>query len=81
MSDARGAVIEIVEKRRGPIGDSLGESTILPNEIRINGQSLLSPENAPVVVHEIALSERDLVQVTLTLIARRVEIKVEAGDE
>ena len=81
MQNARGAVIEIIEHRREPIGDSLDESVIVPNDIRINGQSLLSPAGSPVIVHEIALEDRELVQVTLTLIARRIEVKAEASGE
>ena len=81
MSEARGAVIEIVERRKGPIGNSAGESVIMPNDIRINGQSLLCPADQPVIVHGITIGDGELVRVTLTLFARRVEIKAEAGDE
>jgi len=78
MSEARGAVIEIVERRKGPIGDSAGESMIVPNDVRINGQSLLCPADHPIIVHGITINDGDLVRVTLTLFARRVEIKAEA---
>lgn len=66
------AYIEIVEKYRGnePIA-------LVPNEVRINGQPLCVSAEHPIKVHEIALAGEDLVVVTLTLIARRVEIKAE----
>ncbi|MFF0736891.1 hypothetical protein ACFYVK_35420 [Streptomyces chartreusis] len=72
------AVIEIVEKGRATDG-TLGGSVILPNDIRINGQSLAAPADRPIVVHEISTEPDDLVCVTLTLIARRVTIAAE-GD-
>src|SRR5690606_12524920 len=80
MSEARGAVIEIVERRKGPIGDSSGESMIVPDDVRINAQSLLCPADHPVIVHGITINGGELVRVTLTLFARRVEIKAEAGE-
>jgi hypothetical protein len=72
------AVIEIVEKGRAT-DDTSGGSVILPNDIRINGQSLLAPADCPIVVHEIKTEPDELVNVTLTLFARRVVIAAE-GD-
>lgn len=80
MNDASGAVIEIIERRKAPIGDSPAETLIAPNEVRINGQKLLCPREHPVQVHDITINGDELVQVTLTLFARRVEIGVEATD-
>lgn len=65
-----GAVIEIIEKREG----TNKHGTIHPNEIRINGKPVLTPRDHPVVVHEISMDGGDLVQVTLTLFAKRVTI-------
>jgi len=75
---ARGAVIEIIERGRAT-NDTRGGSLIVPNDIRINGQSLLSPQECPVKVHEIELDDSSLVCVTLTLLARRIVIAAE-GD-
>ncbi|MEU3452183.1 hypothetical protein ABZ671_00870 [Micromonospora sp. NPDC006766] len=77
-----GAVIEIIERRTEPSNpDHAAADTIVPNEIRLNGQALLTPTGHPVTVHEIALRERDLVLVTLTLFAKRVVIGVEEPQE
>lgn len=70
-----GAVIEIMEKCRS--GES--QSVIIPNEIRINGTPVAAPADHPVVVHEISMNGGDLVQVTLTLFAKRVTIGAEQG--
>jgi hypothetical protein len=75
---ARGAVIEIVERGRAT-DETTGGSLIVPNDIRINGQSLLSPRECPVKVHEVEFDDSSLVCVTLTLIARRIVIAAE-GD-
>lgn len=74
MIDARPAVIEIVERRKKPSRDSLGASCIVPTDVRINGQSVACSSSEPITVHEIAVSENDLVKVTLTLLAKRVFI-------
>jgi hypothetical protein len=76
-----GAVIEIVEKRRRPLGDSVGDDCIVPNEIRINGQALLSSDSHPVQVHNIELGVDDLVLVTLTLVAKRIMVGAEGPEE
>ncbi|MGX1254198.1 hypothetical protein RKD48_006709 [Streptomyces ambofaciens] len=73
---ARGAVIEIVERGRAT-DDTTGGSVIVPNEIRINGQALLSSAEHPIKVHDIEIEDRNVVYVTLTLLARRVTIAAE----
>lgn len=77
MTDARGAVIEIVERRKDPDDGSVGASIIVPDEVRINGQALLASADHPIKVHEIEIKDRDCVLVTLTLFARRVTIAAE----
>lgn len=71
---AKGALIEIVE-RSTRASNEVG--IIIPNEVRINGQPLLTSAEEPVEVHGIALSPGDPVKVTLTLFARRVVISEE----
>lgn len=78
MDRTLGAVIEIIERRktaRDP--DSIGDDIIVPNDIRINGQSLLCSADDPVIVHEVTTNSEQPVKVTLTLFARRVLIDVE----
>jgi hypothetical protein len=75
----RGGVIEIIEKGRATSDATIGESIITPNDVRINGQSLLASADDPVVVHEVSTTGDELVRVTLTLFARRVTIAAE-GD-
>lgn len=79
MSDQepRGAIIEIIEKGRATSDASPGESVIVPNDVRINGQSLLASADDPVIVHEITSRADGVVRVTLTLFARRVSIRAE----
>ncbi|MEU8334796.1 hypothetical protein [Micromonospora tulbaghiae] len=73
-----GAVIEIVERRAVPSNpDHSYADIIVPNEIRINGQRLLMPADAPVRVHEVEFRERDAVLVTLTVFAKRVVFAAE----
>jgi hypothetical protein len=73
----RGAVIEIVEKGRVTSDATIGDSVIVPNDIRINGQSLLASADDPVILHEVSTRADELVRVTLTLLARRVSIRAE----
>ena len=75
----RGAVIEIIEKGRATSDATIGDSIITPNDIRINGQSLLASADDPVIVHQISTAGDELVRVTLTLFARRVIIAAD-GD-
>ncbi|WP_143645437.1 hypothetical protein [Streptomyces swartbergensis] len=72
------AVIEIVERGRATTETASG-SVIIPNDVRINGQSLLVPRDSPVIVHEIKTDPDEVLTVTLTLFARRVTIAAE-GD-
>jgi hypothetical protein len=76
---ARGAVIEIVEKRPEGDYDSLGGDIIVPTEIRINGQALAASADHPVRVHEVSIKGGDAVLVTLTLFAKRVTFDHETG--
>ena len=80
--DARpvGAVIEVIERRREPAPDVEGADLIVPTEIRVNGQRLLTPKGHPVKVHQITLSEFDAVLVTLTVFAKRVVIGAEDAE-
>lgn len=80
METPRGAVIEIVEKRR-KAADPPGGDVIIPNEIRINGRPVLAPKDHPVKVHEIAIQGDEVVLVTLTLFARRVVVAAEEPEE
>ncbi|MFE0225204.1 hypothetical protein ACFU9O_02350 [Streptomyces albidoflavus] len=75
-----GAVIEIIEKGAAT-GDEPGRSVIVPNDVRINGQSLLASADDPVIVHEMSTRGDELVRVTLTLFARRVSIRAENDAE
>ncbi|MFD5221359.1 hypothetical protein ACFWMH_27340 [Streptomyces tendae] len=70
------AVIEIVEKGRAT-DNTTGGSVIIPNDVRINGQSLLAPRDSPVIVHEMSTDPDEILNVTLTLFARRVVIAAE----
>jgi hypothetical protein len=80
MSDERGAVIEIVERRKKPERDSLGASICVPNEVRINGQKIAIPQGEPIVVNDINARD-NVVMVTLTVFARRIFIGHEDIDE
>ncbi|MEO3856217.1 hypothetical protein [Acrocarpospora sp. B8E8] len=68
-----GAVVEIVENR-GASSDEI----VVPNEIRLNGVSLLAPADSPVTVHEVGIKAGEPVAVTLTLFARRLIVGTEA---
>lgn len=78
MSNATGAVIEIVEVRRSA-AEGVGDEIVVPNDVRINGQSLLCPADHPVTIHEVGIGAHELVQVTLTLLAKRVVIEQEVA--
>ena len=76
-----GAVIEIIERRSVPSNpDHVADDIVVPSEIRINGQRLLMPADAPVRVHEVEFRERDAVLVTLTVFAKRVVVAAEDPD-
>jgi hypothetical protein len=77
MPIADAPVIEIVEKDVTTIDKHGSATVIVPNDVRINGQSLLCCSDHPVTVHEISMSNPNVVLVTLTLFARRVIIGAE----
>lgn len=76
MSLPQGAVVEIIEHRRGEPNGSIGDEIVVPTEIRINGTPMLIPRDFPPKVHEMTVSPsgEDMVLVTITLIAKRVVI-------
>jgi hypothetical protein len=76
MTEPLGAVIEIIE-RGAKTEDTTGQSVIIPDDVRINGQSLLVDAESPLIVHEMKIDNNSLVNVTLTLVARRVSIRAE----
>lgn len=71
------AVIEIIEPGR-TTDDTTSGSVIVPTEIRINGHQVLTTGGG-VTVHEIKQAPREMAQVTMTLLARRLTIAAE-GD-
>lgn len=79
FNEQRGAIIEIVERRKKPAEDSPGASLVSPNEVRINGRQILMPQDEPITVHEVRSD--GVVKVTLTLFARRIFIGHEDVDE
>lgn len=68
-----GVVVEVIEYTDNP-----DAGHIVPNEIRINGESVLAPADEPVIVHEISTRADELVRVTLTLFAKRITFAAEA---
>lgn len=70
------AVIEIVERGRAT-DNTTGGSVIIPDDVRINGQSLLAPDDHPIIVHELTSRGDEYAHVTLTLFARRITIAAE----
>ncbi len=76
---AQPALVEIVERKRNydPDSEQAGEHLIRPNEVRLNGVPLLVPAGESITVHDMSLNNEDLVQVTLTLWARRVVVQSE----
>lgn len=70
------ALIEIIERTDQP-----DPKVIVPNEVRINGVPLMASAAEPVEVHAISIASGDVVQVTLTLFARRVVIGTEGNGE
>lgn len=74
MPTPNAAVIEIVERTNDP-----DPKVIVPNEIRINGTPVLAPADHPVEVHGITMG-MDVVQVTLTLFAKRITVAPESKD-
>lgn len=78
---AEPAFVEIVERfpKNWPLPDGVS-GYIKPNEVRINGTPLAVPREERITVHKIDLAADDVVQVTLTLFARRVVIGAEHSD-
>jgi hypothetical protein len=76
MTEPLGAVIEIIERGAKTDGTA-GQSVIVPDDVRINGHSLLMDTENPVIVHEMKVDKGSLVSVTLTLLVRRVSIRAE----
>ena len=70
------APAEIVERGRAT-DNTTGGSVIIPDDVRINGQSLLIPADHPITVHQINSRADEYAHVTLTLYARRVTIAAE----
>jgi len=62
-----GAIVEIIERTDDP-----DPMVLVPNEVRIQGHKLLASADHPVTVHEVSTIGRDIVYVTLTLLAKRV---------
>jgi len=70
MSRPQAAFVEIVERTKFPQHST---GTVVPNEVRINGVPVLLAEDG-LVIHEQKIPADSVVQVTLTLFARRVVI-------
>lgn len=82
MDRARGAVIEIIDRRRGTTdrsAESAADTVIVPNEIRINGIPVLIPRDQPVIVHDV--TAEDAVMVTITMFARKLVLAAEPDDQ
>lgn len=69
MSDIRGAIVEIIERRKKPL-DSLNDSIVVPTTVRVNGAEIALPAGYPIKVHD--LSNNDCAMVTLTVFAQRI---------
>jgi hypothetical protein len=72
VAELRGADIEIIERRKGPIE---GTDVVLPNHVCINGTSVLIPANSLIKIGDI--TDGELVTVTITVFARSVSIRPE----
>lgn len=68
-------VLEIVERRKGKPTGSLGEQAVTPNEVRLNGQSLMVPLDSTIQVHE--MGPHAAVRVTVTLYVTELRMHVE----
>lgn len=73
------AIVEILERNAAGVGHGFDETVpvVVPTEVRVNGQSLYTSAEHPIRVESIETggsSGGTLVEVTLTLIARRVVI-------
>jgi hypothetical protein len=60
--------------------DTMGGSIIIPREVRINGVSVLTPQEHPIRIHEMQVGgELEAAIVTITLFVRKLVIAAE-GD-
>lgn len=76
----RASVIEIIATGRQPAEDGAG-SIIVPREVRINGVSVFTADRENrIKVSDITLGS-DMVEVTLTLVARRLVIAADSDLE
>lgn len=73
----RASVVEIIATGFQPAEDGAG-SLVVPNEVRINGVSVYTPEGTVVKIDDFQLGN-ELVTVNLTLVVRRLVIAAE-GD-
>ncbi|MER7908290.1 hypothetical protein ACWD62_44570 [Streptomyces sp. NPDC005146] len=72
MSEVRGADVEIIERRKGPIE---GGAVILPNHVRINGTSMAIPADSVIQISNI--TDGEPVTITITVFARSISIRAE----
>jgi hypothetical protein len=76
----RASVIEIIATGKAPAEDGAG-SIIVPREVRINGVSVFTADRENrIKVSDITLGA-NMVEVTLTLVARRLVIAAESDLE
>lgn len=75
-SRPQAAVVEVIERRHGKPTGSLSDEVTVPTEVWLNGVQLLMPRDCPITIHDISVpgSGADMVQVTMTLIAKRVVV-------
>jgi hypothetical protein len=74
--EAMAPVVEIIEPGHTS-SDSMGGSMIMPREVRINGQRLLT--QGGVIVHEMRTDPKDCARITVTLPVRMLIVAAE-GD-
>lgn len=78
MSGPRAVVVEIVERFKKPLEDSLVEGIIAPHIVRINGTEVAMPTGYPITVND--LGTEDVCTVTLTVFAKRIFVGREYMD-
>ncbi|UVK59842.1 hypothetical protein SEA_ALEEMILY_102 [Gordonia phage Aleemily] len=77
-SEPRGVDMEIVERTSSGLAErNRRTGVIVPNEVRINGQSVLGPARHPVTVEKINIEGREAAMVTVTLFVRNLSIRTE----
>jgi hypothetical protein len=72
--------IEIIERTTDTDRDG-AHGIVVPNEIRINGKRVLTPQAHPPIIHEITTEGHQPVMVTITLFARTVSVSHETATE